>query len=64
MKNTSIKERWKVINGCKGAFGNKIEKKTKSKECSKCKRVFIESTVTKCPFCGCRLKNVKMIIWN
>ncbi len=53
-----------MINGNRGAFGDRIEKKLKSKKCSKCRNVFIESARIKCPFCGGRLENVKMIIWN
>lgn len=53
-----------MINGNKGVFGDKIEKMTKSKKYSVCRRVFIESTGTKCPFCGSALTSVKMIKWN
>ncbi len=53
-----------MLYGYKGVLGDKIEKKIKSKKCIKCKRVFIETSGTKCPFCGSMLKDSKIIIWN
>lgn len=51
-------------NGNKGTIGNRIERRLKSKKCSKCGKLFMESTGTKCPSCGGRLKDTKVIIWN